>query len=219
MAEFAGPTVRRTGFLVSVLFAAVTAPVAASPWPREEEDCDAKLSGFDIDAPWHADEAQDGNAGCASGHVLSIEETRNAAHAFATVLIADTGTELRKEYYKLIRTYKKTRADSVNNGQGPFGGEYGHKYLAILNSFVPGKTLALDDIANIHLATILILRRAVLALTAHDIDPDAFEPERAASFKNRDQRALNNLFSFHFGPNDGSKVSYSGQAMVDPFQP
>jgi hypothetical protein len=220
MPKFVGPTVRRTDFLVSAVTAAAAAPVASGPWPRKEEDCDAKLSGFDVDAPWHADESQDGNAGCAPGHALTIEETRNAAHAFANALMADTGTDLRKRYNRLIRTYKKVRAASVAQGHGPFGGAYGYKYLVILNSFAPqGKTLELDDIANIHLATVLLLRRAVLALTAHDIDPDAFETERDAEFRSLDRATLERLFSFHFGPNDGSTASYSGQDMVDPFQP
>lgn len=209
MGVYLGRTLRRAGFLASAISAAAVAQAAAAPWPRDEQNCDRMLSSYDVDAPWHdADEAQDGNAGCASGTALTIEETRNAAQAFAKSLISDTSGGLRKRYYKLIRTYKKTR------GSGTLGGEYGHKYLDILNAFAPqGKTLALNDIANVHLATVLILRRAVLALTAHDIDPDSFKSERFL-----DKSKLNYL-SFHFGPNDGSTVTFDGQRMVDPFQP
>lgn len=210
MGAYVGRTLRRAGFLASAVSAAAIAQAAAAPWPRDEQACDAKLSDFDIDAPWHGtDESQDGNAGCASGHALNIGETQNAAHAFAASLISDTGGGLRKRYYKLIRTYKKKR------GHGALGGMYGQKYLDILKTFAPqGKTLALDDIADIHLATLLILRRAVLALTAHDIDPDSFKSELAAEFRDKSY-----LLSFHFGPNDGSTVFFNGADMVDPAQP
>ena len=211
MGVYVARTLRRAGFLASAVSAAAIAQAAAAPWPRDEQPCDAMLSDYDVNAPWHADESQDGNAGCASGHVLSIAETQNTAHAFAASLVSDTGGDLRKRYYKVIRTYKKTR------GHGSLGGQYGRKYIDILKTFAPqGKTPALDDIANIHLATLLILRRAVLALTAHDIDPDSFKGERLAEFRDKSKA---NFLSFHFGPNDGSTASYSGQAMIDPFQP
>src|SRR5438270_3793765 len=208
MGEYVGRTLRRAGFLASAVSVAAIAQAAAAPWPREEQPCDGMLSDYDVDAPWHdADEAQDGNAGCAPHNVLSLAETQNAAHAFVAGLISDTGGDLRKRYYKLIRTYKKTR------GHGTSGGEYGHKYVEILKTFTPqGKIPALNDIANIHLATVLILRRAVLALTAHDIDPDSFKDERAAEFRDKSKVTF---FSFHFGPNDGSTASFRGQELVD----
>jgi hypothetical protein len=195
MSHFTHHTLGRAGFFASALLAAVAVPAAANPWPRLKDGngCDDYLPTLDLDAPWHhADAGQDNNQGCAPKHNLSMAETRNLASRFAAALL--TSDSVRGNYYKLIRTWKKGK------------GKYGQQYIAILQPFATsGKQLALDDIANVHLTTFLILRRAVLALTAHDIDPDAFDAVTVRSY--------------HFGPNDGSMVSYRASDLVDPYQP
>jgi hypothetical protein len=213
VSKFAARNLGRRGFVASALVAAAALPAAAGPWPRDKDPkgCDDYLPTLDLDAPWHhADATQDNNAGCAAGTNLSIPETQNTASRFASALV--TNDAVRGAYYKLIRTYKKGRASGTD------GGSYGKQYLTIVQQFAPsGKRVALNDLANIHLTTFLILRRAVLALTAHDIDPDSFDPKEDGQPLHGE--ALVHFFSYHYGPNAGSSVTYSPSNLVDPYQP
>jgi len=189
------------------------AAMAKNPWPRKEQPCDDKVTSYDVDdPPWHNhDEAEDNNDGVAPGHALSLQETQAYALELVSAMLPESGADLRASYYHLIRTWKKKKYLSGGTPSSKPGGKYGGKYVALLtNKLSPPRPLQLDDIANIHLCAVLYLRRALLALTAHDVDPDASMTKQRAKPGN----SLGSR-SFHWGPNDGSSTSYNGAAMVN----
>jgi hypothetical protein len=198
-------SVKRGVFLGSAAALVVGTPAAGRTWPREElnDECDKPTKDDDVDAPWHpVDKNEDGNKDVNAGTALTLAETRELAREFVLLLIDDS--DLRDRYYHFVRTYKKRYYHSSDQK----GGKYGHGYVQLLKEKLnPPRDLQLNDIANLHLAAVLYLRRALLALTAHDVDPGATQ-EGSAITK-----------SFHFGPNDGSSYSFTASELANAYAP
>jgi len=179
-----GKPLIREAFLGGVAVVALAAPAQAV---RPSGPCDDPDTDPDIDLFQHHDVAEDGNAGVAVGHALSLPETQHLGRKLARLMLDDP--DLRASYYHIVRSWK-TKFYAKGANHKVLGGQRGAALVKLLNKKLrPPRPLKLSDIGALHLHAFLDYRRAVLALTGHDIDPDALKGATR---------------SFHFGPNDYS---------------
>ncbi|MBV8582068.1 MAG: hypothetical protein JOZ86_15700 [Candidatus Eremiobacteraeota bacterium] len=142
----------------------------------------------DVDEPWYVaakpEQKVPQNKNAAA---LSLSDTLTCGQALLAAL--NTNLELRLQYYNISRTWHKAQ----NGGTG--GGEFGQQWLALLNKAVPqyqSQNLNTNDFANLHRYVFFTLRRTMLAITGHDVDPDSVAT------------ATSTTRSFHWVPNDSS---------------
>lgn len=133
--------------------------------------------------------AEDVNSPRTPGAILTASEIRALGEKVLNALAHDADFRLR--YYNLSRTWHNAYYQS---GTAKKGGEYGNQLCRLFEQLHPPALLQLDDIANLHRYVFLTLRRSVLAMTGHDIDPDA---------------GHEHIESYHFPPNDGSNYTMS----------
>lgn len=119
--------------------------------------------------------------------ILTVSEIRELGEKVLDALAHDADFRLR--YYNLSRTWHNTYYQS---GATRKGGDFGDELCRLFEQLHPPALLQLHDIANIHRYVFMILRRSLLAMTGHDIDPDA---------------AKDDTRSYHFPPNDASVAS------------
>ena len=148
----------------------------------------------DIDRSWFVPVSPHSNGLRQDGNALTLPQIVNCANALLDLLRDEPS--VRERYYNLSREWHKNwYANKIGNDL-----EFGEQLCGLLETVLtlPVKPLQLSDFAYIHAYVFYSLRRSVIALTGHDIDPDSWPLGAMAS---RSARDLGNLFSFHWPPN------------------
>ena len=128
---------------------------------------------------------------------MSLKETSACADVVLRLILTDA--DFRRKYYNVSRSWHKSYAVG-----GRRGGNFKSTWLDLLTSKLPDEyaNMTLQDFANVHAHMFYTLQRAVLAITAHNIDRDAIDNPNKPHPE-----------GFHWVPNDGVDPSYSPGAM------
>ncbi len=122
---------------------------------------------------------------------LGLNDTLDCAAAMLRRIFDSPAVRLA--YYNRSRSWHKNSA-----GKGKDGGDFERQWLKMFAEEIPGgkgANLNMNDFGNIHRVMFLTLRRAMLAITGHDVHPNPNEPPPPAGTVFR---------SFHWIPNDTS---------------